>query len=252
VSDRIFFPGSPWPAGHPLESLLWTGRLEPGPELWFDLSLISTAYTSEDPDEDEEDAEDAEDEEDVFDEFGNADWPSRTVWENYHWCMISSTVWKNPGFRVGEVEHPLRLAGLTGSQFHVDDDPRYLHPERQEFADSKVEHGYYGEFAFGAYVLGPATVADHRIRFPRRHGDSFALDWRGRVSASVGRPHTYTFHATATGVRLAHIAVSPDLAHDLSSPDLLSGDLRRVLVEADDFALTEVDGAIQFVHRSRG
>jgi hypothetical protein len=231
VSDRIVFPGSPWPAGHGIEEMAWTGRLEPT-GLWFDLHLVSASYYAEDADDQHEDHQDDGD---------PRGWTSRIVWANYHSCKLSSTKWGHSGFLVGTEQEPLTMAGLASQEFLVDSVPE--HPDAA--GTNEPDYDEY-DHAFGIYVLGHDSVAGHRIRFPRQHSiNAFSLDWRGRIAltyTNLDAPFEHGFHATVDCVRFERIDIAASLDHaDVRA--LLS----RVLIEADEFVLTEVDDRLQFV-----
>lgn len=161
-AGRIVFEGNPWPEGHAIEEFAWTARVEDG-EVWFDLHLASADYYAER--EIEEDADAPEDD----------SWKSPGVWSNYHSCTLSSTFWgQGGGFRVGPLAQ-VSAAALDGAEFAVD-------PVEDEIGD--VE-----DLAFGLYLLGHDSAADHRIRFVRRgDGERFDILWSGRIALTyVGR-----------------------------------------------------------------
>jgi len=235
MTDRIVFPGNPWPTGHKIDELTWTGRLEPTTGLWFDLHLLSADY-----DADERNGG-------AVDLAGDSadDWTSRIVWTDYQSCILSSTKWGHAGFLVGTESVPLALAGLATREFLVDKDHAY-----PDAAGTKGPNCDDHDYAFGIYLLGHDSVAEHRIRFPYRHGgNAFGLDWRGKIALTytdLNAPYRYGFHATADRVELRHISVARALGSD-EALTLLS----RVLAEADDFTLTERGDERQFVYQPR-
>lgn len=181
--DRIFFPGNPWPEGHPVEAFEWKASVRDG-QVWFDLHLQSAAYDAEreieETDEaDEDDEEDDKEEDEVF----ASDWESPGVWTNYHRCTISSTKW--PGYR-GFAVGPLsgcNLESLDGFEATVDDPP----PEDQRAN------------ALHIYLFSHGAVARQRIRFERVAGtDRFDITWHGRIALSFGGDPDYDHAFTAT------------------------------------------------------
>ncbi|MFI5915202.1 hypothetical protein [Dactylosporangium sp. NPDC051541] len=237
MSDRIVFPGNPWPAGHAVAEVAWLGRLDPAGRLWFDLHLNSAEYYAEDPTY----GDDADDEDD--DDSGA--WESKIVWGNYHACTLSSTFWGHRGFVAATDERPLALDGLAGRAFHVDRDPDRPDAVPPGVAAADIDHE---DSAFGIYLLGHDAVGDHRITFgPRRQPTVFALDWQGRIALRyINRtaPFEYTFHATIDAVALEHIAVPASM--DDGAADAL---LHRVLVDADLFELAGAGDDRRFVAR---
>src|ERR1700722_6242352 len=93
----IRFPDNPWPAGHEVTSLRWTGRLDPGAGLWFGLRLETARYFAAGASDLQGDGDAAA-----------GDWGSRIVWENYHSCKIAA----NKGFLVGSEDAPLSFDRL--------------------------------------------------------------------------------------------------------------------------------------------
>jgi hypothetical protein len=154
---RITFPGNPWPAGHRLKSLTWSGRLEDD-GVWFDLDLETVNYDADDPPGTE----------DSFDEDAG-DWAARIVWRNYHRCRISS----NEGFLVGTAKRKLDLDRLPERELRVD-------PVKRGQTAADLDHDDLG---FHTYLLGHDTVADHRIRFLLREDtDRWWLRWSGKIA----------------------------------------------------------------------
>ncbi|GAA1550891.1 hypothetical protein GCM10009827_084400 [Dactylosporangium maewongense] len=234
MSDRILFPGNPWPAGHAVEELAWQGRLDPAGRLWFDLHVKSAGYYAEDPTYWDDDGD-----------SGCDDWSSKVVWGNYHACTISSTRWGHRGFVAATDAEPLALDTLAGRTFHVDRDPDRPDGVPDGVADEDIEDE---DAAFGIYLLGHDAVGDHRISFGARQGRTvFALDWHGRIAlryANSMAPFQYTFQATIGAVALDHIA-APSSLDDGAAEGLL----RRVLVDAAMFELIGEGGTRRFVAR---
>src|SRR5438270_12064841 len=93
---KIVFAKNPWPKGHALKEVRWAGRIDPKTGVWFDLHMQTADY----------DANDKEDEEDE-DEDVESDWDSKSVWNNYHRCTLSSLHWgQHSGFLVGTKKEP--------------------------------------------------------------------------------------------------------------------------------------------------
>lgn len=160
--NRIFFPGNPWPEGHALVRLLWTGRIE-ADGLYFDLDLESADYDAAD-DEDEDEDEDEEDE----DEDAEDAWTSVGVWTNYQSCCLSSTKWEHTrGFRVATADVQLDWRKLPDRLFEVD---------MEKAVDD--EEGR----AFHLYLLGHDTALRHRIQFREPKGAKHRLRWAARVA----------------------------------------------------------------------
>ena len=157
----IRFTGNPWPKGHAIEKLAWSGRLDPKTGVWFDLHLETADFDANDKSRDDDDDEDCDD-----------DWKSKMVWENYESGALSSTKWENEhtGFLVGTRKAPLDFsaAGLARKSFVVDPAPL---PKKR---------------AFGLYAIGHNTPGNHEIRFkPAGRGPSFAhaaIEWSGKLS----------------------------------------------------------------------
>ena len=214
---RIRFPGNPWPDGHAIETVTWSGRLLATGELWFDLHLTSADYYAEDEDDDEE--EDADD-----------DWTSKGCWSNYHACILSSTYWdeEGTGILAGTPQEPLSFARLDGRIFEVDALPME------------------GDPAFHVYLMGHDSVADHRIAFRSgaRPSDAFALAWSGKVALTYAgdEEFRYTFEASVPSVRFDGIYLGGGVLDEAAA--MLLG---RSLVEAERFELVEREGRRVFV-----
>jgi hypothetical protein len=112
--NRIFFPGNPWPEGHPIEEFRWTASVRNN-AVWFDLHLRSEDYEAEREIEEPEE----EGDEDDF----PSDWEAPGVWTNYHRCTLSSTQWPNyRGFAVCPLS-AFSLERIDGFEACVDDAP---------------------------------------------------------------------------------------------------------------------------------
>lgn len=164
ASGRIRFPGSPWPNGHALETLTWSGRLDPESGLYFDLHLRSANYNAEVDFDDDEDVDDS--------------WKAPIVWNNYHRCTLSSTFWDGNGVHVADEADPLNFSTLHEWVWHVDD---------------RVAVDDHDQHSFNIYLLGHDAALRHRIQFTRA-GGKFGLHWRGKIALTyVG--HTDLAHS---------------------------------------------------------
>lgn len=184
--DRVWFPGNPWPAGHGLSELMWSGRLEPERGLWFDLHVESVAYDSDDVDHGGDEGDD-----------DGRDWQAKIVWGNYDHCRLSSSAWSDDrGFQIGSADEPLDFERLGGRVLRVDEEP-----------------GDPDERAFGVYLLGHDGVADHRILFTPRDGGRHRLEWSGRTALEyVGDTEfAYRFFLRASAVPFRGFRVPPGL-----------------------------------------
>lgn len=178
---RITFAKNPWPKGHRIAELVWTGRVE-ADSVWFDLHLVSANYDEGDKRSDEDDD----------DEEPDDDWRAKGCWTNYGGCTMSSTKWDGEatGFLVGTPKKPLDFARLGGTTFKV---------------DTKAKNGDEKP-AFHIYLTGHDAVADHRITFTKTLAKSqYSLSWKGRIClAYIGRTkYEYRFEAIAPRVAFA-------------------------------------------------
>jgi hypothetical protein len=193
VEGRIWFPGNPWPGGHRVVSCKFSAAIEPaigayaenyanpGPGLLLQFELITANY-------DEEDAADR-------DGAGDTDWASKIVWNNYGSCRITASESSQvSGVRVSDGSTPFAF-DLDEYRFSVDPLP--------------IEWDRFQETAaFGIYLLGHDSVADHDIHLhSHQPDDSYTLDWRGRIALSYSG-HTdfeHSFHAHVKGVKFESI-----------------------------------------------
>jgi hypothetical protein len=221
------FPGNPWPNGHAIKDFAWSGRLDPGSGIWFDLHLETDNYYADDenpePDYDNEDSE--------------GDWDSKIVWHNYHSCTVSSTYWGGDGFQVGSKEKPLDFDALTMHEFQADPLPvKFL--DRFPWVDENQTR------AFNIYLLGHDMCADHAIRFPQRlDTDSFAIDWRGRIALTYAgdREFRYSFRAPEIWAQFGGVFL-PDGTAKRAALELVS----PFIVDTGSLRLAEEDGQLVF------
>ena len=190
MTGRIYFPGNPWPEGHPIKTLEWSGRLDAERGLIFDLHLDTHDYYSEREIEDDEDMD------------YPSDYEAPIVWSNYHACTLSSSAWPHPrGWLVGTPQSPLSFLALDGRINIVDD------LEAPQFDIEELE-----DRAFHIYLLGHDDVAHHRIKLTR-NGDTWNLEWRGRIALAYTGHYDfdYTFHMDASGLAFDGFKVGADL-----------------------------------------
>ena len=217
MQGRIYFPCNPWPAGHAIEALEWSGRLESERGLVFDLHLESAKYYAEDEGLDG----------DIDDDFR-----SPIVWGNYHACSLSSTKWGSNGWVVGTAEVPFAFSSLAD---------RVLVADALDSPELDVTD--LDERAFHIYLLGHDDVAEHRIHF-QPAGEHWNVAWKGRIALAYAGDYEfrYEFHAEATGVGFSGFrvddALSDDEAHSLFA---------RCCQDAAAFQLTLRDGKRWFV-----
>lgn len=187
---RIVFPGNPWKKGHAINAFEWTGRVERGTGIWFDLHLSSAAYDAEDKQERDED----EDE----DEGGS--WNSKSVWANYGSCTLSSTYWSGEccGFLAATYDDKLDLKKLSSKTFSFDEKPSDLHARPRPF---------------NIYLLGHDAVSAHEIKFKREpKKTSYSVAWSGKIAMFyVGSSEfEFEFQAKVKGVSFGGIKVNND------------------------------------------
>jgi hypothetical protein len=189
LCGRIWFPGNPWPTGHAIQEFRWSGRLDTGGRLWFDLHLETVDYHSEGPPGLEH--EDS--------------WRSPVVWGNYGNCTLSSTFWQDEGstgLLAGSAEAPLDWASLVGREFWADP------------ADEGATIDQDQEPAFRIYLLGHDAVAAHRVRF--RDGSApgvFDIEWTGRIALAYTGEHSllHTFRAQISGAKFEGFELPQEL-----------------------------------------
>jgi hypothetical protein len=216
LPNRIIFPGNPWPNGHAIIDFRWSARIVPASGLWFDLRLESADYNAEAPGR-------------VFEGgVASSNWMSKGVWNNYHSCTLSSTDWDNAGFKLTRGKTPFDLDSLNGEEFIVDS-----LPIRRE--DTR---------AFGIYLQGHDTSADHRISFKRLEGkNQWAVAWQGRIALTyLGDDRfIYQFKALVSKTAFDGIEVPPKTTKE-EAVSLLS----RFVAKPDKFTLEHIDEQICF------
>jgi hypothetical protein len=211
LPDRIIFPGSPWPKGHAIVQFRWSARIEPASGLWFDLDLKSANYNADDPVE-----------EDVEEPVSRTNWKSKIVWNNYRNCFLSSRKWNDRGFQVNPDKTPFDFDSLDGREFRVDPLP---------IDDEDTP-------AFGIYLQGHDSVADHTISFKKLEAkNTWSIAWRGRVALTyLGHPEfSHQFKVWVT--RTSFDGIELPLKTTKEEAELL---LRRYATKADQFKLDHV------------
>lgn len=155
--NRIYFLGNPYPNGHTIKEFIWSGRINEDESFWFDFHLITDKYNAEDTDN-------TEDENDK-----KSDWESKIVWGNYQKCTISSTFWGDYGIKINKTSEKALFndfikEDLLADTFPLDDDFDY------------------DEIAFGIYLLGHDTCANHRIKITPTSHNKFDIEWTGKIA----------------------------------------------------------------------
>ena len=153
IDDTILFPGSPWPAGHAIESFLWYLQLESPGQIRCHFDLESAAYNANDESEDDDETD------------GTPNWRSKIVWNNYGSCTLSSLAWDHSGFVIATSMQPLDITTLSGRTFDID-------PLPFDFA---------AEPSFGIYCQGHDNVAGHKISLTNG-SNGWTVDWRAKIA----------------------------------------------------------------------
>ncbi|QTD43199.1 hypothetical protein [Sporosarcina sp. Te-1] len=208
--NRIYFANNPWPNGHRITNFEWGAHFKYDEEdesegragLYFDFHLETADYYEEDKDEEE----DNEDDEDID------DWQAKIVWSNYHSCTLSSEEWDIKGFRVGSDESLFDLKNLDGTEYKID----HLTEEEQKELDLE-------RAAFDVYLLGQDATAFHTITFTKVEGQTYDIDWKGKVALAYVGDHgfRYDFHTAIPSASFRGITI-PDELTDQEAYDLLA------------------------------
>lgn len=171
--NRIYFLGNPYPNGHTLEEFKWSGRIEEDESIWFDFHLKTDNYYAEDDDGDDDDGDDEEE------EF-KSDWNSKGVWGNFHQCIMSSTYWGDYGIKISKtsrkaVFNDLIKDALLADTFSLDAD---------DFD--------YDELAFGIYLLGHDTCANHSIKITPKAQNTYDIEWSGKIALTYSGANEFS------------------------------------------------------------
>ncbi|MCC9043512.1 hypothetical protein LNQ81_12600 [Myroides sp. M-43] len=166
---EIRFIDSAYPDAHNIKEFSWFGRIDQDYKLWFDLHLKTDDYYSK-----EEDMEDEQEDEDQEEYTSDAQWKSKIVWDNYHCCTMSSSYWSDDqGILLSDAENKFSFSEIDSQVFELDKLP---------LADD-VE---YDDLAFGIYLLGHDTCANHTIQFTHLGNGEFSIKWTGNVALTYG------------------------------------------------------------------
>lgn len=188
TENRIFFEGNPYPKGHKLEKVVWSGHLDPEKGIYFDFDLETEKYYTDDDSTDSSDPE--------------SDWTSKGVWGNYHRCRISS----NEGILIATDESPLDFNAFAPRLLTADKLPDGVNILPDDWSDD--------ELAFHIYLLGHDTCAEHSINFIERNSDgSFNIDWKGRIALTYGGDYEFNhnFAATLNNIKFSGIYLPADI-----------------------------------------
>lgn len=180
MTDRIWFPGNPWPDGHRIRGFDWDGRLDHAGNLWFNLEFSTAPYAETPPS-------------DAVVEPG--DWTSPDVWRNYHGCSLTTYDWAN--LRAGTPETPFRFT----RPHRLTADP--LPPPTPEC-----------DPVFALYLLGHDSCADHEITFtPETTGPGHRIDWTARIALTYAgeEEFRYGFRAVLRNCAPGRIAFPENL-----------------------------------------
>lgn len=176
---RITFLGNPWPEGHPIRAFEWAAEVR-GSAVWFHFHLETEDYRSErDPEDTDETC---------------SDWDAPIVWNNYHSCTLSSHEWHDGGFPACAVE-----------EFSAD------RLDRLELRVDELPIAGLEGLAFGVYLLGHDSVADHTIRFDRILGTNrFNISWSGKAALTYAGDDEfkYAFVASIPDVEMPKIRMT--------------------------------------------
>jgi hypothetical protein len=162
MSDgHILFKDNPYPNGHKIIEFLWGGRLDEEGRLWFDFHLKTDRYYAGHPKSEEEPSEEDLDAE---------SWDSKSVWYNFHACTLSSTSWgksDNSGILLDTSQNRLDFENLP----QLSADPLPLPNDCD-----------YDDMAFGIYLLGHDSCANHSIMITKTGENLFDINWTGKIA----------------------------------------------------------------------
>ena len=191
-NNKIYFSNSPFINGHKVRDFVWSARLDQNFELWMDLHLETDNY-----DEEEEYKDDLDEIDDISEE--NAE---KQLWINYDHCIISSTYWHNKGIKIANVEQ-LDFIDLNKKTYEIDQLPVDL--EKPE------------DLAFGIYMLGNDTVAQHEITFLDTDDFGiFDIKWKGKVANTYlgENEFDYDFYVYMKNIKFNGIKIDQSLERD--------------------------------------
>lgn len=176
--NRIYFLGNPYPKGHTLEEFLWSGRIEEDESMWFDFHLKTDPYYAEEAGKDKYNEEVDDDDE------SKSNWESKGMWGNYVQCTMSSTRWGDQGIQINK----------TTSKAVFNDfikEPLLAHT-------FPLDHFNCNEVAFGIYLLGHDSCANHKIKIKETAKNKFEIEWSGKIAetyyGSFEFNHDFSLH----------------------------------------------------------
>ncbi|WP_158963232.1 hypothetical protein [Myroides fluvii] len=173
----IKFIASAYPKEHQIEAFTWSGRLDESGKLWFDLHLkTQDYYRSEGEEYSEEEEEELEDDTPYT---SLVEWQSKSVWDNYHQCILSSVYWSDEkGILLCDKGESFRFDALHNKVFSLDALP---------LSDDKIE----SDLAFGIYLLGHDLCANHRLVFTPLDQGTWDIKWEGNIALAYGGFYEY-------------------------------------------------------------
>jgi hypothetical protein len=170
MDNRIFFKGNPFPNGHRVNKFVWSGELAPDKGLIFHFHLETEDYNSEDESEDLEEDQ--------------PDWLSKIVWNNYHNCTLSSSAWHQGGIIVAVPERKFSFSHLDKLTLMADPLP----------LDQDWDPD---ELAFGIYLLGHDSCANHKIEIERMAGNEYRINWTGKIALTYAGKYEFEYEFEA-------------------------------------------------------
>ncbi|MCS4301135.1 hypothetical protein [Chryseobacterium sp. BIGb0232] len=178
--NKIHFLNSPYPNGHQLTAFIWRGRIDEDESVWFDFHLKSENYYAE---------EEEEENNDDFDESENEDissWDSKIVWDNYLACTLSSIYWgEGGGIRIDNSGEKIDLDKVIQNDLYTND-----LPSENDFDED--------DLAFGIYLLGHDSCANHRIKFSKKENHSYDIEWTGKIALTYSGDDEFSHEFTAS------------------------------------------------------
>lgn len=200
---RIWFPGNPWPNGHLVRKVLWSGVLDDD-GLHFRFSATTMDYDFEDTDDEPEDEDDELD-----------DWQATGVWGNYHRCRMSG------GFPIAPLSEPFHQSSFKA---RVDTEPEALIDD--------------DDFAFETYLLGHDSVGDHSLHLTPNRDGTHRLIWSGKIALTYRGDDNfrYRFWLEEPRVRFDGFQISQDETSALR-------DLSTLVANPDDYEVIERNGS---------
>lgn len=208
MNNRIYFKGNPFPGGHAVKTFRWSGRLDAEQGLFFDFYLQTDDYNAEDK------SSDAEEE--------LPDWQSKIVWNNYHQCTIASKEKHQDGILIAP---PFNFEGWQEHRLTAD-----LLPLNEDYDPD--------DLAFGIYLLGHDTCANHHITISRLPGNLFNIHWKGSIALTYAGEEDFdhTFEAFLNNVAFDGIYY-PQILTQEQARQLLD----KMVVNANSFLFEDLN-----------